>query len=400
MQLEEALGALRDVDVASLCPTELGDLVVCLRRAAARLEAEIARFVHAAERAEVWRQRGATSMEAWLADATSSTFRTARDQVRLADVLAMAPVLTDRLRDGGLSIDNARLIGAVVGHDAFDDHVDTVLELASGSPRQTRQGLDHWLALVDPAGEAERDAELAERECLRFTPDGRGMHDVTGKLTDHSVAAVQAALGHLAGAAYDDHTGRSPSKRTADALVQLCRAHAAGEITGGRERPKLLVTAPVETLDRGATTRGTVAGSDITLSGEQVRAMLCDADVHRVVTRGRSAILDFGTATRLVSDSQFLALTVRDGGCRWPGCDRPPQWCDAHHIDEVARDDGPTDLDNLVLLCSTHHHLVHQRRWSLHGDAHTLHVRTPTGDQLDAPPRGTIRRPRQLALAP
>jgi hypothetical protein len=394
-RLEDEVTALASVDVGTMSALELGVAVAGLRRVAAHLEVEIARFVHAAERADVWRDAGASSMPAWLAEATGSTLRTARSQVDLADALAVAPQVAEAMRDGFLSPDNARLLGAVVHHEAFGEHAQRLIDLASGSPRDTRRGLESWLTSIAPAS-TDAAAELADREFLRFTPGDHGLHDVSGKLTGASVAAVQAALSHLAGAAWDDETGRPPAKRVADALVELCRTYSAGEVRGGRERPKLLVTCDLDVLEGRAARRGRVVGSDATLSSEQIRALLCDADVHRVVTSGRSTVLDLGSATRLVSDSQYLALAARDGGCRWPGCDRPPQWCEAHHIDEVARDDGPTNLDNLVLMCSYHHHLVHQRRWSLHGDAHDLTIRGPGGRGRPAPPKGALVDPRPL----
>jgi hypothetical protein len=60
----------------------------------------------------------------------------------------------------------------------------------------------------------------------------------------------------------------------------------------------------------------------------------------------------------------FRAVAARDGGCRFPGCDRKIAWCDAHHI-QYWRHMGITALENLVLLCNRHHHLIHQPRWHL-----------------------------------
>jgi hypothetical protein len=80
----------------------------------------------------------------------------------------------------------------------------------------------------------------------------------------------------------------------------------------------------------------------------------------------RSGPLDVGRATRVVSPAQRTALAARDGGCRFPGCDRPLAWCDAHHLWHWLHG-GPTDLENLVLLCRAHHHAVHGGGWRLHG---------------------------------
>jgi hypothetical protein len=87
--------------------------------------------------------------------------------------------------------------------------------------------------------------------------------------------------------------------------------------------------------------------------------------------------LAVGRATRVVAPAQRAALTVRDGGCRFPGGDRPVAWCDAHHLRHWVHG-GRTDLGNLVLLCRGHHHAVHEGGWRLH--------RHPDGTLTATPP--------------
>jgi hypothetical protein len=396
---DTALAQCAVTDLSALPAAEVAALVVDLRRVATRLEAEIARVLHAAEQTEAWRASGATSMEAWLANETQVSIRSARDQVRLAGTLAAAPVVAEKMSEGELSVDNVRLLGAVVGHERFDGDAELLMKIASGSPRDTRRALEQWLAMVDESGEAEREERLRLKRHLTFTSNGDGMYDVKGLLTPEDVAHVRAALDHIAGAAYADETGRPHHTRIADALVDLCKAYSAGTISGGRERPKVLITVPFETVVERGAARGVIIDVNSTVSGEAVRRMCCDAELNRVVTRGRSTILDYGTTTRLASDAQYHALVARDGGCRWPGCDRPPGWCQVHHFDEVFRDDGPTDLINLGLFCSTHHHHLHLPHWELVGDADNLHIRKPDDTLIPAPCRGpAFTTPRQLQL--
>jgi hypothetical protein len=87
--------------------------------------------------------------------------------------------------------------------------------------------------------------------------------------------------------------------------------------------------------------------------------------------------LDLGRATRVVSPAQRQALAVRDGGCVFPGCSRPLAWCEAHHVRHWL-DGGPTDLDNLALLCRAHHRAVHEGGWRL--------IRGPDGQFSATPP--------------
>ena len=72
------------------------------------------------------------------------------------------------------------------------------------------------------------------------------------------------------------------------------------------------------------------------------------------------------------------AIVARDQGCRFPGCDRPPGWCDAHHV-VPWHPDGTTERDNLILLCDHHHKVVHNRGWTIDFDGHTLTVTRPDG---------------------
>jgi len=100
--------------------------------------------------------------------------------------------------------------------------------------------------------------------------------------------------------------------------------------------------------------------------------------------------LDVGRTTRVVSPAQRTALAVRDGGCGFPGCDRPLAWCEAHHLvhwldgGPTDLDGGPTDLDNPVLLCRAHHRAVHAGGWRLQ--------RQPDGRLTATPPYRPNRR--------
>jgi hypothetical protein len=86
--------------------------------------------------------------------------------------------------------------------------------------------------------------------------------------------------------------------------------------------------------------------------------------------------LEVGRATRVVAPAQRTALAVRDGGCRFPGCDRPVAWCEGHHLRHWLHG-GPTDLENLLLLCRGHHHAVHEGGWRLHRQPDGTFTATP-----------------------
>jgi hypothetical protein len=123
------------------------------------------------------------------------------------------------------------------------------------------------------------------------------------------------------------------------------------------ERPHITVVADLETIEGRSSARSeTSVGTPV--PAETVRRLACDAEVSRVITSGRSEPLEVGRTVRVVPPSLRRALSVRDGGCAFPSCDRPVSWCDAHHVRHWA-DGGKTDLANLVLLCRRHHRMTH-----------------------------------------
>ncbi len=110
-----------------------------------------------------------------------------------------------------------------------------------------------------------------------------------------------------------------------------------------------------------------------------------------------------GISQRLFTARQRIGLAARDGGCRFPGCDRPPSWTEAHHIDEWHRDHGRTDLADGVLLYRHHHLLIHDNGWRVTRHGATYFVvppRTvdPTRTPIPAPTKNPVAR-RALAHA-
>ncbi|MET0903310.1 MAG: HNH endonuclease signature motif containing protein, partial [Acidimicrobiales bacterium] len=130
---------------------------------------------------------------------------------------------------------------------------------------------------------------------------------------------------------------------------------------GKRHRPHLNVVVNEPDLREEAPGR-TLSGTP--LPGLVVRKLACDANIHRVITDGLGSILDYGRATRSIPPAVYTSLVLRDWGCRFPGCDRPAEWCEGHHVWHWE-DGGPTNLSNLVLLCSKHHHVIHLPDWRL-----------------------------------
>lgn len=137
-----------------------------------------------------------------------------------------------------------------------------------------------------------------------------------------------------------------------------------GYATNGGTPATLMVTLDLDTLTDTVNEKVAALPGSVTMSPSQARRLACSHGILPAVLDGASLPLDLGRAKRLFTPAQRAALALRDQGCAFPGCDRPPGWCEAHHIRPVSTD-GPTDLANGILLCSRHHHTVHDQRWAI-----------------------------------
>jgi hypothetical protein len=148
------------------------------------------------------------------------------------------------------------------------------------------------------------------------------------------------------------------------------------------------VTIDWETLRDGLTATPTSLGgrlgSGISIHPTTARRLACDATLIPAVLGSAGEPLDIGRATRIVPAGMRRALVLRDGGCRFPGCDRAPQWTDAHHLTPWAQG-SPTRLQNLLLLCRNHHTTVHEGGWRINYDTttNTVTAYRPGGQRLD-----------------
>ena len=216
--------------------------------------------------------------------------------------------------------------------------------------------------LADDTADARMDFKIGRRN------PSTGLTAVSGHLDDVSAAAVRTAIDALsapAPAVNGVPDPRTAGCRAAQALAHLSEwflTHGDAPDSGG-ERPHLTVTLDYDTL-LGQIGTATLGNGDI-LSAAQARRLLCDAQIVPAVLGGASEVLDVGRSMRTASVAIRRALALRDQGCAWPGCDRPPSWCDAHHIDWWGRDFGTTNATRMTLLCPYHHSAIHKSQWTI-----------------------------------
>src|SRR4051795_773036 len=236
----------------------------------------------------------------------------------------------------------------------------------SDGPREIRALRPQVIAKYGRRAEFQRREDLLKRGRSLSQPYADdGMAEYRLRLDPEGQAVLEAILGPLAAPQPSTVTGsdlRSSDQRRADALVEVCRRAVAA----GGEAPTTAKAAVVVTMDwadlQGRTGAGTTLTGEL-LAPETVRRMACDAFIIPAVLGGRSEVLDLGRPSRLATPKLLQALYLRDRGCTFPGCSRPPAWCDAHHCRHWC-DGGPTDLSNMALLCPRHHTIVHQKGYA------------------------------------
>lgn len=155
---------------------------------------------------------------------------------------------------------------------------------------------------------------------------------------------------------------RSHGQRSHDALADACALLLrAGELPASGGVPAtVIVTVREDQLERGTGLARLAGGGSVPVS--TLPRLAGQSDVWMVLTSRHGAPLHLARTRRLASPAQTVALIARDGGCSFPGCHLPPQWCERHHVVEWARG-GPTDLSNLTLLCRYHHRHHRERGW-------------------------------------
>lgn len=372
-----------------------------------RAQALLTRAVGEVDARDLGLRLGAVTTAAWTRNALNLTMREARalTAVGVATRAGMSTTGT-AFAAGDITLGHAvavtRSVSDLPGDVSAEVRERAAAELVGCADRfdavQLARLGSHILTVVAPEVGEALDAERLEREEARararrelhLFSDGHGTVLLRGRLTDEAAAVVRAALDPLSvpmPSCADGPDPRTAPQRRADALSELARRSLTGTSTdtdpttpasdgqtpgrcttcgsGADDRhtqpaAQVVVTIPLRTLIDGCGAAQLPDGTQ--LSASAARRMACDCALIPTVPGAESAVLDVGRAQRLFTGARRRALILRDRGCAFPGCDRPPEWCDGHHILHFA-DGGHTALGNGVLLCGHHHHVVHRDDW-------------------------------------
>jgi hypothetical protein len=419
-------------DRAGWMPLALSDRVRDLVGLSEATQIEVVRALAAWDRATAWAEDGAVTAASWLCANLTITGAEATGLVRVARLYDQHACVADALDHGDLSLAHARILArAERNREApFADCVDGLVSLAKETSglKDYGQVIAEWIELVDdhaPKDDTKRRLNSSD------TIGGMAHTDLFGSADD--AAIIRAAIEALDTPDPADcaEGPRSRQQRHYDIAIDIFRRALADQLGDDPQTPgnaDVIVDADTAAelladpdparlgpddldgfnplVDLLTPYRDHSVGEQLLrrhctyADGSPARrtvaaVMLCSGWVRRIIRDPHTGnVLDVGRAHRRFTPRQRRALVIRDGGCVFPGCDRKPKWCDAHHL-RPWEDDGLTNLDNGVLLCRRHHTFIHHNGWTLERDVGTGTVTTRSPDA-----REFTRRPGQARGSP
>ena len=357
---------------------ELGELLVLIREAGIDpLEAAFATGVRRFDKSGEYAADGALTVTAWLKWKCKLSGGAAAERVEIGKQLERLPKTEEAFAHGQLGYQHVALLARTaenLGAAAVRGEEGNLLKSAqSMDPGQFMTVVKSFEHRVDAAAALAETNRAYQRRYLHIGEPVAGVVRIDGLLDAEGGATVRAALAGLMKPTKDDD--RTHGQRFADAFVELCRRGPGSRRDGSGPRPQLIIRASVDTL---AGIAGAPAGElegGGTVPAETVQRYACDSAIVRMT--GRTELEhELNHATRTLPASTRRALEARDRRCVWPGCGRPADWCDGHHLVWWTRG-GETALPNLALLCRPHHRRVHEGGWSLQRKANAWHAAPP-----------------------
>lgn len=383
MNAGERLLHLEDIDVDDMsigqAQAALRELAV-VRGAAARIEARISRRIatlNYGPASDHLNRQGRTSR------------RAAERTERRAGLLGDTPRLDDALGSGKIDTEHADTVASAASRlddehrQQLVDRDEELAELASSrTPEQFRSDVSKMVDEITNDDGASRDAQ--QREAATFwmgQNKDTGMHWFRGELCPEDGNRLRKAIARRTNELIKrpEFSGKRRDQIDAAAVVDLVTG-ARSTSPSKRSTTDAVVLIPYAVLS-GDSSAGPAEYSDGTpMSAAAARRHACDANIIPVVLGGDSMPMDVGRERRLATPEQRHALRSMYRTCAIDTCDAHFDLCHIHHLLEWE-EDGFTDLENLLPLCSFHHHKAHEGRWRLQLGSSTrrLTVTVPNG---------------------
>jgi len=311
-----------------------------------------------------WLQWGFTNCAEWLHWRCDLGLSAAREKVRVAHALKTLPRMSLAFSRGELSYSKVRALSRV----ARPDNEDALMAFArkTTAARVEERCRELRCGTADSVAEAYRSH--ANRSLRMHRDPVRGTLTISVELPLEAGELIDKALDRAresSSASGPEFAGESWAAQQADALVTMATSYLSGHCEASaasaeNHRSPYQVTVHV---DRSALSEGDGRSG---LPIESVKRLCCDSETVVIVEDESGEPLDVGRKTRTVPTAIKRALWSRDKGCVFPGCSHK-RFVDAHHIQHWSAG-GETSLENLLLLCTRHHRLVHEDGFSIAKD--------------------------------
>ena len=365
------------VDEAGLSDEGLRSRLKVLGRAESTLAAMKSRAL-----AELSRRHNKRDAQRLIRDELQTSKRDAKRDVETATRLAELPATSGALNSGDIPVGHAQLIARAAGESPIDERL--LVEAAGSEPfdefMQTVKLHQRDVAADD--GQGLLDRQRKKRKARIFESSDSGMFVLTGEFDQITGARIATALTAKERQLWhreDPNNRATPQQRMADALAELISEPSGDSRSVGTD---LLVIADFDVLEQQLENPRLVDGSPIPIT--ELHKMALEANLLPSIFDTKSQEMWLGRRVRTASEAQRIALIARDQHCI--GCGANPLWCQAHHIIWWSKN-GPTNLDNLVLVCNDCHHKIHDDGWQVH-----KHPKTGKY-QLKPPTHPTSKRP-------
>jgi hypothetical protein len=307
-----------------------------------------------------WLKWGFANCSDWLHWRCDLSVSAAREKVRVAHALKVLPIIASAFSSGELSYSKVRALSRVANQN--NEEALLTFALKTTAARVEERCRELRCGTADSVSEANR--AYAKRS-LRIHRDlSRGTMTITVELPIEAGELIDKALDkarEISASQSPEFADESWSAQQADALLTMANAYLTGQreaSTASSENYQVTVHVDRTALSEGHGRSG--------LPIESVRRLCCDGDTVVIVEDEHGEPLNVGRKTRTVPTAIKRALWSRDKGCVFPGC-RNKRFVDAHHIQHWSAG-GETSLDNLLLLCTRHHRLVHEGGFSIAKD--------------------------------
>ena len=345
----------------ALSNEEVADQLDLAFRDKAAAEGKIVVLLGEASRRQLFRDEGATATEPWAVERFGISIPTARTLTRVGEVAWDLPHLVGSLCEGEVSLDKVKVLAEVATPESDEGWRDQAQEHSVRELGEVARASAPPAPPSQSSGRSEHD-----RRYLRFNEAFRTM---SVQLPPESFAQTRACLEARARQIPSD--GETPwDQRLCDAFLELIRsAHPGGKAT--TTSPYFVVVhVPLSVLLDEDAEESELAGElerDGLISTEVVRQIACDATIAIGVDDDVGHTMYEGRAQREPTEAQRREVMRRDRHCRFPGCTNIT-FTNTHHV-VPWKPGGPTDLENLALMCLHHHHLVHSEGWTMSGSA-------------------------------